>query len=124
MHIPLTPIRCLYRAVDLYSAKEGVISGEHRFTYGEFAERCERLASALAAYGIQPGDRVGYLSFNTHKLLEGYYGVVQMGGIVMPLNVRLTPSELIQILNHSGACMLMFEPISRRSSSSSGSSAR
>ena len=55
------------------------------------------------AQGIQPGDRVAYLSFNTHKLLEGYYGVVMARAIVMPLNVRLTPVELINILNHSGA---------------------
>ena len=47
MHIPLTPVRCLYRAVDLYGSKEGVVCGTHRFTYAEFGERCERLAAAL-----------------------------------------------------------------------------
>ena len=109
MIIPLTPIRCLYRAVDLYSAKEGIISGESRFTYAQFAQRCERLAAAIAAEGIRPGDRVAYLSFNTHRLLEGYYGVVMAHAIVMPLNVRLTPLELINILNHSGARMLFYE---------------
>ena len=110
MHIPLTPVRCLYRAVDLYPNKEGVISGTDRFTYAQFGARCERLASALIADGLETGDRVAYLSFNTHKLLEGYFGVVQARGVVMPLNVRLTPAELIQILNHSGARMLLFEP--------------
>jgi len=109
MIIPLTPIRCLYRAVDLYAKKEALVSGEARFTYSQFAERCERLAAALAGEGIEPGDRVAYLSFNTHKLLEGYYGVVMAQAIVMPLNVRLTPVELINILNHSGARMLLYE---------------
>ncbi len=109
MNIPLTPIRCLYRAVDLYANKEGIISGDCRFTYAQFAQRCERLATALAAEGIRPGDRVAYLSFNTHKLLEGYYGVVMAHAIVMPLNVRLTPLELVTILNHSGARMLLYE---------------
>src|SRR3982750_4242913 len=90
MIIPLTPIRCLYRAVDLYANKEAIISGSCRFTYAQFAGRCERLASALADEGIEAGDRVAYLSFNTHKLLEGYYGVVMAHAIVMPLNVRLT----------------------------------
>ena len=61
------------------------------------------------AEGIEPGDRVAYLSFNTNKLLEGYYGVVMAGAIVMPLNVRLTTVELINILNHSGAKMLLHE---------------
>ena len=109
MIIPLTPIRCLYRAVDLYPAKEAIVSGASRFTYAQFGARCERLASALAAQGIQPGDRVAYLSFNTHKLLEGYYGVVMAHAVVMPLNVRLTLPELINILNHSGARVLLYE---------------
>jgi fatty-acyl-CoA synthase len=109
MVVPLTPIRFLYRGVDLFGKKVGVVSGAKRFTYAEFGARCERLASALRANGIKPGDRVAYLSFNTHQLLEGYFGVVLAGAVVMPLNVRLTPAELIGILCHSGARMLIFE---------------
>jgi fatty-acyl-CoA synthase len=109
MFTPLTPIRCLYRAVDLYGPKEAVVCGEHRFTYAQFGERCERLAAALQASGVGGRDRVAYLSFNTHKLLEGYFGVVMAGAIVMPLNVRLSPAELIEILQHSGARVLFFE---------------
>src|ERR1700683_575257 len=109
MFVPLTPIRCLHRAVDLFPNKIGIVSGERRFTYREFGERCERLAAALWKHGIERGDRVAYLSFNTHQLLEGYYGVVLAHAIVMPLNVRLSPLELKNILNHSGARMLLFE---------------
>jgi len=85
------------------------VCGAREYTYNEFGERCERLATALAKEGIRPGDRVAYLSFNNHQLLEGYYGVVQARAIVMPLNVRLSPVELTNILNHSGARVLMFE---------------
>jgi fatty-acyl-CoA synthase len=109
MFVPLTPIRCLHRAVDLFPNKVGIVSGERQFTYREFGDRCERLASALAKHGIERGDRVAYLSFNTHQLLEGYYGVVLAHAIVMPLNVRLSPLELETILCHSGARMLLFE---------------
>ncbi len=109
MPTPLTPIRFLYRAASLFGKKVGVISGNDRLTYAQFAERCERLASALRREGIQPGDRVAYLSFNTHRLLEGYYGVVMAGAVVMPLNVRLSPVELAGIVNHSGARLLFFE---------------
>lgn len=109
MFVPLTPIRCLHRAVDVFPDKIGIVSGGREFTYAEFGERSERLASALGKLGIQPGDRVAYLSFNTHQLLEGYYGVVLARAIVMPLNVRLSPVELKNILNHSGARMLLFE---------------
>jgi fatty-acyl-CoA synthase len=109
MFTPLTPVRCLYRAVDLYGHKEAIICGVNRFTYAQFGERCERLAAALKAAGVERRDRVAYLSFNTHKLLEGYFGVVQAGAIVMPLNVRLTPHELTEILQHSAARVLFFE---------------
>jgi fatty-acyl-CoA synthase len=109
MHIPLTPIRCLYRGVDLYGHKLGVVSGACRYTYAQFGERVERLAAGLRAQGVQPGDRVAYLSFNNNQLLEGYYAAPLIRAIVVPLNVRLTPPELIQILNHSAARALIFE---------------
>jgi fatty-acyl-CoA synthase len=109
MKIPLTPIRCLYRAIDLYGRKEGVINGASRFTYAEFGERCERLASGLKNAGIQPGDRVAFLSFNTNRLLEGYYGAPMAAAMAMPLNVRLAPLELAGILRHSEPKILFFE---------------
>lgn len=109
MHVPLTPIRCLYRGVDLYGRKAGVVSGDLRYTYAQFGERCERLSAGLIAEGIRSGDRVAYLSFNNSQLLEGYFGVPLMHGIVMPLNVRLQAAELIAILNHAESRMLIFE---------------
>ncbi len=109
MKVPLTPVRCLYRAVDLYARKVGVISGAARLRYAEFGERCERLAAGLAAEGVSPGDCVAYLSFNNHQLLEGYFGVPLARAVLLPLNVRLTPAELTGILNHAGARALIFE---------------
>lgn len=109
MKIPLTPLRCLHRAIDLYGRKEGVVCSGKRFTYAEFGERCQRLASALTIAGVRQDDRVGYLSFNTHQLLEGYFGVPQARAMVMPLNVRLTPSELGQILRHAEPRVLFHE---------------
>jgi fatty-acyl-CoA synthase len=109
MFVPLTPVRFLYRGVDLYGAKIGVVCGAKRLTYAEFGERCERLAAGLQDVGVRPGDRVAYLSFNNHQLLEGYFGVVLARAVVMPLNVRLTPAELAAILNHAEARVLIFE---------------
>jgi fatty-acyl-CoA synthase len=109
MKLPLTPIRCLYRGVDLYGHKVGVVSGANRYTYAEFGERCERLAAGLQAEGVQRGDRVAFLSFNNHQLLEGYYGPPLIRAITMPLNVRLQAAELIAILNHAEARVLAFE---------------
>src|SRR6516225_11308147 len=101
MKLPLTPMRCLYRGVDLYGSKVGVVSGAERYTYEQFGERCERLAAGLLGEGVRRGDRVAFLSFNNNQLLEGYYGVPLMKAIAMPLNVRLQPAELTAILNHA-----------------------
>lgn len=109
MKIPLTPIRCLHRAIDLYGRKEGVVCGVNRFSYAAFGERCEKLASALARAGVRQNDRIGYLSLNTHRLLEGYFGVPQARAMFMPLNIRLIPAELGQILRHSEARILFHE---------------
>jgi len=109
MFVPLTPIRFLHRAVDLFGSKTGVISGDSSFTYAEFGDRVGRLATGLRKIGVAPGDRVAYLSFNTHQLLEGYYGVPQAKAIVMPLNVRLSVPEITNILNHADARLLLFE---------------
>jgi len=95
--------------MDLYGDRVGIVSGAREFTYREFGDRVGCLATALIKAGIQPGDRVAYLSFNNHQLLEAYYGVVQAKAVVMPLNVRLSLGELVAILNHSGARVLAFE---------------
>jgi len=109
MFVPLTPIRALYRAMDLYGGKTGVVSGERRFTYCEFGERVERLASGLLSEGVHAGDRVAFISFNTNQLLEGYYAAPLIRAIVMPLNVRLTPAELTCILNHAEPRLVFYE---------------
>jgi fatty-acyl-CoA synthase len=109
MALPLTPIRFLYRAADVFGDAEAIVCGEQTFTWTAFANRCERLASAVARAGVEPGDRVAFLSLNNHQLMEGYYGVPGAQAVVMPLNVRLSSAELIVILNHSGAKILFYE---------------
>src|SRR5215467_13593857 len=110
MLLPLTPVRFKLHAARVYGSKVAVACGEHRFTYREFNERCDRLSSALADLGLQTGDRVAYLSFNCHRLLEAYYGVPQLGAILLPLNIRLTCEELAYILGDAAPRMVCFDP--------------
>ena len=42
---------------------------------------------------MKPGDRVAYLGVNTHRLMEAYYGVLEAGAVLLPLNIRLAPLE-------------------------------
>lgn len=109
MFVPLTPLRCLHRAMDLFGSRIGVVSGDRQFTFAQLGQRAERLATGLRKLGIAPGDRVAYVSYNNHQLLEGYFGVIQARAILMPLNVRLSEWELAAILKQSGAMMVIFE---------------
>jgi fatty-acyl-CoA synthase len=109
MNIPLTPIRFLRHAGEQYAPKTAVVCGDDRFTYAEFASRATRLAGALQNAGIQAGERVAFLSTNCHRLLEAYYGVLEAGAVLLPLNIRLSSDELAYILNDAGATILFIE---------------
>ena len=110
MILPLTPVRLKRHAATVFGNKVGVVCEDHRFTFKQFNERCDRLSDALKTLGIGKGDRVAYLSFNCHRLLEAYYGVPQLQAILLPLNIRLSPEELGYILNDSGPRILFFDP--------------
>jgi len=109
MNIPLTPIRFLRYAEEQYPLRTAVVCGHERFSYKQFGERVGGLAGALRNSGIQPGDRVAFLSMNCHRLLEAYYGVIEAGAVLLPLNIRLSGSELAYILNDAGARVLFLQ---------------
>ena len=102
MEVPLLINDFLRRAAKLYPDKVAIIDGERRFTYRRYQERANQLAHALLGLGIQPGDRVCILSPNSHFFLESYYGVTQIGAIIVPLNFRLTAADHEYIIEHAG----------------------
>ena len=70
----------------------------HRTTYGEVVARARRIASALAALGVEPGDRVATLLWNQPEHLELYFAVTSMGAVIHTLNPRLHADELAFIV--------------------------
>jgi fatty-acyl-CoA synthase len=111
MRIPLTPIRFLRYACAQFPNRVGVVCGPQRFTYGEFADRVARLAGGLITAGAKPGDRVAFLGTNCHRLLEAYYGVLEAGCVLVPLNIRLSAEELAFVLNDAQPRFLFVEPV-------------
>jgi fatty-acyl-CoA synthase len=109
MNIPLTPIRFLRYAEQQFPRRTAIVCGNDRFSYVDFADRAGRLGGALRKAGIESGDRVAFLSTNCHRLLEAYYGVLETGAVLLPLNIRLAAQELAFILNDSGARVLFFQ---------------
>jgi fatty-acyl-CoA synthase len=109
MNIPLTPLRFLRYAEQQYPGRTAVVCDHRRYNYKEFGNRARHLAGALLQIGVRPGDRVAFLSTNCHRLLEAYYGVLEAGAVLLPLNIRLSASELGYIVNDSGATIVFIE---------------
>src|ERR1043166_21728 len=105
----LTPLKFLERSALVFPDKVAVKFNEQTFTYAEFNRRANRLASALRKAGLEAGDRVAVVSSNIPPLLEAHYGVPLSGGVLVPINVRLTAGEIAYILGHSGAKFLFVD---------------
>ena len=108
MFVPLSVLEFRDRAAAYFGDKVGVVDGERRFTYAEYAERSHRLASALRRLGVERGDRVSFLTYNTHQLLEAYYGVLEAGVVLNPINIRLAPADIAYILDHSASKVVFY----------------
>ena len=104
---PLNPAHFLDRAAKIFAERTAIVDGQRRFSYGEFAERSHRLAGFLRAAGSQPGDRIAALCTNSHVMLEMHNGVPMAGCALVPINTRLSLREMAEILEHSGARILI-----------------
>ncbi|GIW29262.1 MAG: long-chain-fatty-acid--CoA ligase [Meiothermus sp.] len=115
MDFPLTLPHLLERAGKLFPKEEIVTRlpdrSLHRYTFGDFYQRSRRLASALQKAGLQKGDRVATLSWNTYAHLEAYFGVPVAGGVLHPLNLRLHPSDIAYIINHAQDRFLIVDDV-------------
>ncbi|MHB8835282.1 MAG: fatty acid--CoA ligase [Candidatus Methylomirabilia bacterium] len=81
--------------------QEIVYKGSLRFTYRDFRERVQRLAGALVAQGVKPGDTVAILDWDSHRYLECFFAVPMIGAVLHTVNVRLTPEQILFTINHA-----------------------
>ncbi|WP_158885378.1 acyl--CoA ligase family protein [Amycolatopsis anabasis] len=106
-YTPLTPLAFLERSAEVFADKTAIVYGDRRTSYREFAAEATRLAHALRATGVGPGDRVAYLLPNIPEMLVAHFGVPLAGGVLVAINTRLAPAEIRHILEHSGARVLV-----------------
>ena len=78
-----------------------------RFKYREIKERIGRLASALSKAGVEPGDTVGVLDWDSHRFLEAFFAIPMMGAVLQTVNVRLSPEQIAYTIDHAGATTLL-----------------
>ncbi|WP_214367127.1 long-chain-fatty-acid--CoA ligase [Pseudonocardia sp. H11422] len=76
-------------------------------SYRELDERVTRLAGALAARGIEVGDRVAVLGLNSIELLEANFATLRLGALCVPVNFRLVADEIAYLLTDSGATVVV-----------------
>jgi fatty-acyl-CoA synthase len=112
----LTLPAILRRAEQLYGYREIVTRRPdktfHRHTFADFVSRSKKLAVALKKLGLEDGDRVGTLGWNTYQHLEAYFGAPCSGAVLHTLNPRLHEDDLSFIANHAeDRVMLVDEPL-------------
>src|SRR5207248_11130896 len=109
-HAPLSPLSLLTHAGHVWRDRPAVRWDDWSASYGELVDRCARGASALRACGVRPGDRVAAFLPNVPEMLELHFAVPAAGAILVPINVRITATEVAYILEHSGARVLVVHP--------------
>ncbi len=115
-------------ALDQFAGETCVIEADRerekeRITYRDFKERAHPLAKALQESNFKAGDSAAIIMTNQSKWLMSAYAIFYCGGVLVPLDYKLTPDEHWQLLKHSGVSVLITEyPIWRKLATSSGRS--
>src|SRR3981189_1402410 len=86
------------RALRYYPQHTALMSGEKRTRFQELPERVERVAASLISHGFGRGDRLAILLPNEPEYIELIYACSRLGVIAIPLNLRLSPTEIDRVL--------------------------
>ncbi|WP_433255986.1 long-chain-fatty-acid--CoA ligase [Streptosporangium sp. CA-135522] len=113
MESPLTiPGMVTTRAERLFAQRPVITrsgAGVSRLTWGEVVARARRLAGALTALGIGPGDRVATFAGSTHRHVEAYIAATSMGAVLHTINVHLTAEQVAYIVEHADDSLVLCE---------------
>jgi acyl-CoA synthetase (AMP-forming)/AMP-acid ligase II len=104
---PATVPAALERAARDFGEAEAVVDRSDRWTFAQLHAESLRVARALAASGIRPGDRVGLWSPNSARWIATSFGVYAAGAVLVPVNTRFKGTEAAHVLGRSGATLLL-----------------
>ena len=91
--------------------QEVVYRDLRRYSYGDIRDRVGRLASALAGAGVQRGDTVGVMDWDSHRFLEAFFAIPMMGAVLQTVNVRLSNEQIAYTIDHAGATTLLVNDV-------------
>ena len=100
---PLLIKHLLHTALIHAPEQEIIYRSQRRHTYRAFNDRIGRLASGLAKLGVQSGQTVAVMDWDSHRYLECFFAVPMMGAMLQTVNMRLSPEQITYTINHAGA---------------------
>jgi len=86
-----------------YGGKTALVCGQRSFSYIELCDLSGQLANGLRGLGVSAGDRVTLYSQNCWEWIISYYAVSRLGAVINPINVMLTPEEVLFVVKDCGA---------------------
>ncbi len=104
---PLLIKQLLHTPMATAQDQEITYQGKVRFSYRTLRERIGRLASGLAALGVESGQTVAVMDWDSHRYLECFFAVPMMGAVLQTVNVRLNAEQILYTLNHAKADVLL-----------------
>ncbi|KGJ03512.1 fatty-acyl-CoA synthase [Paracoccus halophilus] len=106
----LSPLRYIERTAEIHPEALAVVHEGQRRNWAETYARCRRVAGALQARGLRPGDTVAIIAANIPELFECHFSVPMAGGVLNAINTRLDAEAVAFILNHGEARVLLVDP--------------
>lgn len=98
---PLLIKNLLLSGVRYERSQEIVYRDISRYDYATFNQRICRLAGALTAAGVKPGDTVAVMDWDSHRYLECMFAVPMIGAVLHTINIRLSPEQILYTMNHA-----------------------
>ncbi|MBI9082471.1 MAG: AMP-binding protein [Desulfobacterales bacterium] len=99
-------------AATRYGDREAIFCSttNRRFSFRQLNQRTNRLANGLLGLGLKKGDVAAFLCTNRAEIVEIYSALAKIGVLGIPLNYRLAPNEMIDLMAHGEASTLIFDP--------------
>lgn len=104
---PLLIKQLLLTPLAIAPEQEITYQGKLRYNYRTLNERIGRLANVLTGLGVESGQTVAMMDWDSHRYLECFFAVPMMGAILQTVNVRLSPEQILYTLNHAKADVLL-----------------
>ncbi|WP_428603268.1 long-chain-fatty-acid--CoA ligase [Sedimenticola sp.] len=94
-----------------FGDQPAILFTENQVTFTEVDRQSDGIAAALAEQGVVKGDRIALYCINSAEFAIAYAGIVKAGAVVVPVNLLLSPREILYVLNDAGVSGLFYHQV-------------